>query len=405
MNTLQNLREERASLWDKAKNFLDTRTDADGTISNEDAATYEKMVGKINALSKQIERMEQRKAMDNYLSAPASAPILNHPNAGMNAGINDYINKRPGLAGKDYHRHFLNAFRQGFSTPQVKDSLREGALADGGFLLPSEFDSQLVTKLAEGNVLREIAKVIRTASTHEIPVVATEPSAQWVSEGEEIQLSKPQFGRKTLLAFKLAVGSLASNELLQDSYYDVETALLDVFSRSLATAESEAMINGDGEGKPKGLLAQMAESPSSIITSRGSELTADDCLAAFYSLERPYRQNAVWLASDSAVANLRRLRDANQAFLWTNSLAEGEPPTFLGKKIYTCPAMPAVATGEVPLIFGDFADFFVIGDRGERTFRPLRERFALTDQTAFLLISRVDAVVTDLRAFRGVKIK
>lgn len=402
MNTIQDLREQRAALWDRAKNFLDTRTDADGTISNEDATAYEKMVDKINALSKKIECMEQRKAMDNYLSAPASAPILNHPNA----GINDYIspNKRPGLAGKEYHRHFLNAFRQGFSTPQVKDSLREGALADGGFLLPSEFDSQLVTKLAEGNVLREIAKVIRTASTHEINIVASEPAAQWIGEGDEISLSKPQFGRKTLLAYKLAVGTLASNELLQDSYYNVEQALLDIFSRSLATAESEAMINGDGQGKPKGLLAQMAESPTSIITSRGSELSADDCLAAFYSLERPYRKNAVWLASDSAVANLRRLRDANQAFLWSNSLVEGEPPSFLGKKIFTCQSLPSVATGEVPLIFGDF-DFFVIGDRGERTFRPLRERFALTDQTAFLLISRVDAVVTDLRAFRGVKIK
>lgn len=399
--TIQDLREQRAALWDRAKNFLDTRTDADGTISAEEAAAYDKMTAKIDAIGKQIERMEKKEAMDNYLSAPASAPILNHPNA----GINDYISpSRPGLAGKEYHRHFLNAFRQGFSTPQVKDSLREGALPDGGYLLPSEFDSQLVTKLAEGNVLREIAKVIRTQSTHEIPVISAEPSAQWVSEGEEIQLSKPQFGRKTLLAYKLAVGTLASNELLQDSFYPVEEALLDVFSRSLAAAEIEAMINGDGQGKPKGLLAQMAESPSSIITNRGSELTADDCLAAFYSLERPYRQNAVWLASDSAVANLRRLRDANQAFLWTNSLAEGEPPTFLGKKIYTCPAMPAVATGEVPLIFGDF-DFFVIGDRGERTFRPLRERFALTDQTAFLLISRVDAVVTDLRGFRGVKIK
>lgn len=403
MNTIQDLREQRAALWDKAKNFLDTRTDADGTISTEDAATYEKMVDKINALSKQIERMEQRKAMDNYLSAPSSAPILNHPNA----GINDYIspNKRPGLAGKEYHRHFLNAFRQGFSTPQVKDFLREGALADGGFLLPSEFDSQLVTKLAEGNVLREIAKVIRTASTHEINIVASEPAAQWIGEGDEISLSKPQFGRKTLGAFKLAVGSRASNELLADSYYDVETALLDIFSRSLATAESEAMINGDGQGKPLGLLKQMEATASSFITSRGSEISADDCLSLFYTLERPYRQNAVWLASDSAVANLRRLRDANQAFLWTNSLAEGEPPSFLGKPIYTCPAMPAVSSGEVPLIFGNFSDFFVIGDRGERIFKALHEIFATNDESAFLMIERVDCCATDLKAFIGIKIK
>lgn len=384
------------------KKFLDEHEDADGKLSSAAQKTYSRMEEKLSALKS--ERAQIISDEETRQFHKENKHLFG--NIGANNPFDDSIslNKRPGLAGKEYHRHFLNAFRQGFK-PQVMGYLNTGADKDGGFLLPSEFDSQLVTKLAEGNVLREIAKVIQTQSTHELPVVSTEPSAQWIGEGDEISLSNPQFGRKTLLAYKLAVGTLASNELLQDSYFDLEAELIDIFSRSIAAAESEAMINGDGQGKPLGLLKQMEATASSFITSRGSELSADDVIALYYNLERAYRQNACWLASDSAVSNLRRLKDSNQAFLWSNSLAEGEPPTFLGKKIYTCSAMPAVSSGEVPLIFGDFADFFVIGDRGERTFRPLRERFALTDQTAFLLISRVDAVVTDLRAFRGVKIK
>lgn len=399
--TIQDLIEQRTTLWDRAKNFLDTHTAADGKISAEDAAAYDKMVADIDALGKQIERMEKKEAMDNYLSAPASVPILNNPNA----GINDYISpSRPGLAGKDYHRHFLNAFRQGFK-PQVMGYLNTGADQDGGYLLPEEFDKELVLKLKEDNILRSISKVITTASTHKINIVANEPAASWIAEGEEINLNSPKFAQKSLSAYKLAVGSKISNELLADSFFDIEQALLEIYSRSVAAAETETFINGDGQGKPKGLLKQMAESASSFITSKTSEITADDALALYYTLERPYRQSAVWLASDSAVANLRRLRDANQAFLWSNSLVEGEQPSFLGKPIYACPALPAVSSGEVPLIFGDFKNYFVIGDRGQRTFRPLRELFALNDQTAFLMIQRCDCVITDIKAFRGVKIK
>ena len=265
---------------------------------------------------------------------------------------------------------------------------------------------ELVTKLAEDNVLRQISRVIMTQSVHQINLVATEPAASWIGEGEEIQLSKPEFAQKSLGAYKLAVGSKVSNELLQDSYYDLETALIDIFGRAISSAEEEAFINGDGTGnKPLGVLKALTASASSFVTSRGAEISADDIFAVYYSVERPYRRNAVWLASDSAVENLRRLRDANQNFLWSNSLIDGEPPTLLGTRIYTTPALPAVATGEVPLLFGNFQNFFTVADRGQRQIRPLRELYALSDMTAFMMIERVDCCVTDTRAFRGLKIK
>ena len=228
--TIEELIEKRGDLWDKAKKFLDTHTADDGTISAKDAATFEKMEADINVLSEQIKRTERRTAMDNYLATPAAAPILNQPNA--KPFDNHSRTDRRGVVGNEYHRNFINAFRRGFGTPEVMNSLREGTLEDGGILLPTEFDEQLVSRLTEENVLREIGRVITTASTHQINIVATEPAASWIGEGDEINLNSPKFAKKDLKAYKLAIGSRISNELLYDVFYSLEIELQNVLNFS-----------------------------------------------------------------------------------------------------------------------------------------------------------------------------
>lgn len=394
---LQELYQKREELLSKAREMIDNNTEPDGKVSALVATEFEKLERKVDELNKQIEN-HQPKITDLQ---PLPQGILGQPyNPSADKPI-DY--QRRGISGEEYHRDFLNAIRTNFKNPS--NYLREAVLSDGGYLLPEEFDSQLVTKLQEANVLREISKVISTLSTHQIAIVETEPAAAWIEEGEEISLSKPKFGRKSLSAYKLAIGSKVSNELLQDSYYDLENALLEIFARAISAAEEEAFLLGTGQNQPLGLLKALEASASSFITSKGSEIGVDDCLALYYTLERPYRRNAVFLASDSAIENLRRLKDMNGRFLWEDSLSEMEPPSLLGRPVYTSPSLPAVSTGNCPLIFGDFADFFVIGDRGEREFKPLRELYALSDQTAFLMIERVDCCCTDICAFRGLRIK
>lgn len=400
--TLQELFDKRAKLLTEAKKILVGNTDRDGKISSRFAAQYESIETEIEDVTRQIENQIANIDYTQSQLQPMPKGILTDPQA--NPFDNYGVYQKAGVAGKKYHANFIQAFRDGFKS-QVVNYLREGSLPDGGYLLPEEFDSELVAKLKENNVLRQISKVITTASTHKISIVASEPAAAWVAEGADIPLTKPQFASKSLGAFKLAIASKFSNELLADSYFNLEAALIEIFSRSISTAEEESMVNGQGVTEPLGIIPALSQSASSFITSNGAEIRADDCIALYYTLERPYRASAVWLASDSAVANLRRLRDASQAFLWTNSLVEGEPAQFLGRPIYTSPHLPAVSSGEVPLLFGDFQNFFVIGDRGERVIKPLHELFALSDCSAYLMIQRVDCVVTDYRAFKGLKIK
>jgi len=79
MNQILSLRGKRAQAWDAAKAFLDEKRGADGLISAEDAATYDRMEAEVVNLGKEIERLERQASIDRELSAPASAPKARHP--------------------------------------------------------------------------------------------------------------------------------------------------------------------------------------------------------------------------------------------------------------------------------------------------------------------------------------
>lgn len=389
---IQELYDNRASLWNDAKKFLDEHTDADGKISAHDAKTADRMLDDIEAADRNIARYEELESWEKKMSRPSNKPIL--PNPGQyaaNFGINDY------------HCNFIQAFRTNFKDAQ--NYLREGELSDGGYLCPTEFNDEIVTKLQEENVLRQICKTITTESTHRVPVVATQPSANWIGEGDEIEISSASFSTVTLEAHKLATCLLATSELIQDSFYDLENFLTNELGRAFARAEEESFLNGDGtNSQPLGLLPTLAQSATSILQTTSSQISADDLITLTYSIDRPYRRSAKFLMSDSTLALVRRIKDADQRYIWEPNFASAEPPTICGYPVYTSNYMPPAITGNTCILFGDFS-FVVIAERGSRQVRPLREKFALSDKVAFLAIERVDCALTDRHALRGLKIR
>ena len=391
--------DKRAQLWDRAKKYLAENTDKDGKITDAAAAVYDQLNADIAVLSKQIDRYQHQEAFDAYLHRPINKPILTNPSPNPY----DYTKKSGGVVGNEYRKNFIQALRKNFNNSA--GFLREADDADGGYLLPASFADQLITKLQADNVMRQISKVITTASTHQLPIVASEPTAEIIAEGAEIKLSNPKFGQITMGACKLATGAKISNELLADSYYDLESALADMFAQAIATAEENLFINGNGTSEPQGILTALEARATGFLQTSTGEITADDIINLYYSLNQGYRRRAVWLTSDATVAHLRKLKDSTQNFLWSNSLTDAEPAKLMGAPIYATPFMPAMASGNVPLIFGDFADYFVIGDRGDRIFKPLRELYALSDQSAFLMIGRVDSRLTNPDAFHGLRVR
>ena len=388
--TINELRENRAKSWEAAKAFLDSHRTDKGTLSAEDSETYDRMEAEIIALGKEIERMERSAALEAELSRPVGSPLTNIPGSAMDT--------KTGRASDAYKHSFLTALRSNFR--QVSNVLTEGTDTSGGYLVPDEYDARLIEKLDEDNVMRSLGTVIQTFGERKINVAASKPAASWIEEGGELVFSDPQFSQIILDAYKLSVAVKVSEELLADNAYDLEGWLIDSFSRALANSEEEAMVIGDGISKPTGILT----SGEVGITTAGNKIEADEIIDLIYKLKRPYRSNAVFLTADSTLAAIRKMKDSTGQYLWQPALTAGEPDRLLGYPVYTSAFVPAVASGQPVLAFGDMS-YYNIGDRGVRSFAALHELYAGVGQVAFVCKERVDGKLVLPEAVQIMKMK
>lgn len=386
MSKILELREKRAKAWDAAKQFLDAKRGADGMLSEEDTATYDKMEQDVMNLGKEIERLERQAAIDAELSKATSTPLTGKPGAKMGKDEKE----KTGRASDEYKCSFWNAMRVKAPMPSVLNALQEGTDSEGGYLVPDEFERTLVEALEEENVFRTLAHVIRTSSgDRKIPVVASKGSASWVDEEGAYQESDDAFSQVSIGAYKLGTMIKVSEELLADSVFDLEAYISKEFARRIGSREEESFFNGDGKGKPLGILAAAGGAEVGVTAASATAITADEVIDLFYSLKAPYRKNAVWLLNDATVKQIRKLKDSTGQYLWQPSLVAGTPDTILGRPVKTSAFMPTAAAGAKTIAFGDFK-YYWIADRQGRTFKKLSELFAATGQVGFMGTQRVD---------------
>ena len=386
MSKILELREKRAKAWDAAKQFLDAKRGADGMLSEEDTATYDKMEQDVMNLGKEIERLERQVAIDAELSKATSTPLTGKPGAKMGKDEKE----KSGRASDEYKGSFWNAMRVKAPMPSVLNALQEGTDSEGGYLVPDEFERTLVEALEEENVFRTLAHVIRTSSgDRKIPVVASKGSASWVDEEGAYQESDDAFSQVSIGAYKLGTMIKVSEELLADSVFDLEAYISKEFARRIGAREEESFFNGDGKGKPLGILAAAGGAEVGVTAASATAITADEVIDLFYSLKAPYRKNAVWLLNDATVKQIRKLKDSTGQYLWQPSLVAGTPDTILGRPVKTSAFMPTAAAGAKTIAFGDFK-YYWIADRQGRTFKKLSELYAANGQVGFMGTQRVD---------------
>ena len=386
MSKILELREKRAKAWDAAKQFLDAKRGADGMLSEEDTATYDKMEQDVMNLGKEIERLERQAAIDAELSKATSTPLTGKPGAKMGKDETE----KTGRASDEYKGSFWNAMRVKAPMPSVLNALQEGTDSEGGYLVPDEFERTLVEALEEENVFRTLAHVIRTSSgDRKIPVVASKGSASWVDEEGAYQESDDAFSQVSIGAYKLGTMIKVSEELLADSVFDLEAYISKEFARRIGAREEESFFNGDGKGKPLGILAATGGAEVGVTAASATAITADEVIDLFYSLKAPYRKNAVWVLNDATVKQIRKLKDTTGQYLWQPSLVAGTPDTILGRPVKTSAFMPTAAAGAKTIAFGDFK-YYWIADRQGRTFKKLSELYAANGQVGFMGTQRVD---------------
>jgi len=387
--TITELRDKRAKTWNAMRAFLDTHTNEKGVLSEKDDATYAEMEKDLDALSNEIKRMERMALIEAELSKPISEPITQKP---MATGT-DVVEKK-GRASAAYKKSFWNAMRKKEMTPEVLDALREGTDSEGGYLVPDEFERTLIEALEEENIFRKLAHVITTSSgDRKIPVVASKGNASWVDEEGAIPESDDSFSQVSIGAYKLGTLIKVSNELLNDSVFDLESYISKEFARRIGNKEEDAFFNGNGTGKPTGIFNATGGASVGVTTADATKITADEIIDLFYSLDAPYRKKAVWVVNDATIKTIRKLKDANGNYLWQPALTSGTPDTLLGRPVYTSSAVPTIAAGAKTIAFGDFS-YYWIADRAGRNFKKLSELYAATDQTGFVATQRVDGKLT-----------
>ena len=381
--TKQDLVTKRANLWNAMNSFLDSHRNTDGVLSVEDDAKYADMEKEFDALTKEINRFDRKEAIENELNKPVNNPIFTNPKNGDEED-------KPGRGSKNYKKSFWNAMRSKTVRPEVTDALQVGTDTEGGYLVPDEFEKTLIEALEEENIFRKLAHVIKTSSgDRKIPVVASKGTASWVDEEGLIPESDDVFGQVSIGAYKLGTLIKVSNELLNDSVFNLEAYISKEFGRRCGAKEEDAFFNGNGTGKPTGILDATYGAETGVTADAVDKITADEIIDLFYSLKAPYRKRAVWILNDSTVKAIRKLKDGNGNYLWQPALTEGTPDTILGRPVYTSAYMPSIAAGARTVIFGDLS-YYWVADRQGRTFKKLSELYATTDQTGFMATQRVD---------------
>ena len=384
--TILELREARNKAWEGAKAFVESKRDKDGLLSKEDAETYNAMEEKIKNYSKEIERMEEMENMENELNKPVNSPIVNKPLKADNE-------VKTGRASNEYKEAMLNALRSNFR--QVSNVLQEGVDADGGYLVPDEYDTRLIQKLEDNNVVRALATKIKTSGEHKINIASTTPAAAWIEEGGTLTFGDAKFEQKILDAHKLHVAVKVTEELLYDNAFGLENFLIDSFGKAIGNAEENAFLNGTGNGQPTGIFDETAG--GTYITTEATE--GDAIIELVYSLKRAYRKNAAFILNDKMIAKIRTYKDHNGAYMWQPSLIAGEPDKLLGYPVYTSQYAP-----EDSIAFGDFS-YYNIGDRGARSFKQLTELFAGNGMIGYVAKERVDGILVLPEAVQILKIE
>lgn len=263
------------------------------------------------------------------------------------------------LQGVEKAARWLKALGQG-DLVTVK-ALSEGVGADGGFIVPTEFRAIVTEKLYKQAVIRPNAQVIpMTRNKLEVPVEGASVTATWTAENAAATESNPTFAQVVLDTNKLTGLSKMSRELLADTPIELVNYVAGRFARVFAQEEDKAFMAGSGTGQPKGIRTYTITSTAQA----GANLAADDLISLWYSLPSQYRSNAFWLIHNDVIAKVRKLKDSEGRYLWTDGFGEA-PATILGRPVLEQNDIPVnlgVGSNESEIFVGDL-QYYLVGDR------------------------------------------
>lgn len=308
-----------------------------------------------------------------------------------------------GLAADDEYREAFYAYLSRRSRENLSPAERR-ALAKGGSaaaLVPIEFERSLMESVRDAHVIRNLANVITTSTGDKlvIPRVTANGAATWLGEAQAFVEADDTFDSIEFEAYKAGTIIRVSEELLEDSMFDLEAYIRAEFVLRIGELQNAAYVAGDGIGKPTGVVQEAAIGKVGA-GGQVATVTADDLIDLVYSVRRPFRVNGQFMLNDLTIAALRKLKDADGNYLWVPGLREGEADVLLGYRVNDEPSMPVMAASAKSVLFGDFRHYW-IRDVGGVRFQRLDEKYADQGQVGFRAYQRTEGRLTRVEAVKA----
>ena len=312
---------------------------------------------------------------------------------------------------------FIDGYLRRGSTAQFK-SISGAVPADGGYAVPRQIDAMIARQLAGISPIRAIAQVVQTGSAgYRKLITAGATASGWVSETTaRPETATPRFHEIAPPTGELYANPAASQAMLDDAGFDLESWLAGEIASEFARAEGAAFINGNGINQPDGFLNASASMvadavrPFGTLQYRGSGNAnglgngADILLIDLvHMLKAGHRQGASWVMNSATLAEVRKLKTADGAFLWQPGLVDGQPDRLLGYPVVEAEDMPDIAPGAFPVAFGNFRNGYLITERSAT--QVLRDPFTNKPFVHFYATKRVGGQVLDGEAIKLLKIE
>lgn len=310
-----------------------------------------------------------------------------------------------------------NAFvRDGDLKASVQASVDKSSSAAGGYLAPTEWDRTITNKLVRVSPMRAIAQVVSIGTGSFTKLFNLRGmSSGWVGDQTARPATNtPTFGSLAYTPGELYANPAASQGMLDDAQIDLEQLMGDDIATEFARAEGAAFISGDGTNKPYGVLTfvtggtNAAVHPLGAIAVRTATGTvnkldkADDLISFVHDLPTEKTDGARFLMNRNTLAAIRLLKDTQNRYLWQPSVQAGQPQTLNGYAITEAADMPDIATGAIPILFGNFERGYLIVDR--MGVRMLRDPYTNKPYVQFYTTKRVGGGLLNPEELKALKI-
>ena len=290
--------------------------------------------------------------------------------------------------------------------------MRTAVNAEGGYLVDPETAEAIQGVLHSAASVRAIANVVTVeATSFDVLVDHSELGTGWATEtGPQTETATPLIDRISIPLHELSAMPKASQRLLDDAAFDIEGWLASRIADRFARAEAAAFISGDGVDKPKGFLShekvvntswawgKLGYIPSGAAGAFRATNGADAIVDLVYALDAPYRAGAVFVMNSKTAGTVRKMKDGDGRFLWSDGLAAAEPARLMGYPVLVAEDMPDVAANSFAVAFGDFRAGYTIAERPD--LRVLRDPFSAKPHVLFYATRRVGGDVADFKAIK-----